>query len=1085
MSFYKKFLWSLCLLSLCLPAPGVIAGSDDAAPILQFRNKQFDPLQDGGSQENEKAAPRKLMRAEVSAPAYYIVQFDGPIQSGWKDNLTDLGATFFDYVPQYGFIIKADSAVESAIREAPHVRWLGKYTAELKISGSVYSSTSGENSEGTTLRVRVNAFPGEDITALSTAIANADGYVESSSEDEWGITLLVTVPAERLEDLADIQGVKWIGPAGEFKQMNNIGSTIMQVRGPREKVWSTSHSKLFGEGQIIGICDSGIDTGNPTTIHADFDDGNGGSRIISNTVFSGAFLQDRSGHGTHVAGSVLGNGKMSGSDPAEDDYPESCFAGVAPKARAYFQTVGPEDGGPNLPGIPEDLSEVFTPAWDAGARTHTNSWGGGIFGDYDSFSVDVDQFTWSHKDFLILFAAGNDGIDMDRDGVIDAYSLAPPGTAKNCLTVGAGESLRQNGGYAKDTWGVWKKDYAAEPIFSSPTSDKPNGMAAFSSRGPTLDGRFKPEIMAPGANILSTRSSVQVGDGWGTYNDYYYWSGGTSMSTPLTAGTVLLLREYLIKQEEIANPSAALVKTALIHGATDVFPGQYGNGLYLEIPSAPNSVAGWGRVNLEGAVNGDPNYSLVYKDISSPAPEDSSYARTFSMDVADDGKPFKATLGWIDYPGSEATAGALVNDLDLRVQKPDGTWVYPDNANKGGVFSFVNFLDGMPDTKNDDEKVAIRVTPSSYPMQVESVMVNFANPDFDGSGTEEETGLSLVIYEWTGTGVGEELYRKKYEFVRKGTPLFPVNYAVTEGEIVIAVEVESDNVGVMVQDGNPSGRSLVWENDDWATASFSAGITAFLRAAPSETHFDRVNNTVSVTVPDPDPGTYTVEVSAYNIPYGPQPYALVMSGLTTAIPTSGNTSVGTNPGQPDAPTVTISERTRTSKSKYEIENETGVRLNEVFGGLVEFKGTITGNYGAGMVSMRYAVTGLPARKAGTFSLKKLLGSGLVRDFTYPKIAEYADGNWWLADAGGEYIDADRVLDPDGTYYVVSVIKDNGPFDVNPDVNIVEDPQVLSGSSTLGGLGGGCTVGGTGDGAPLLLLVAALCLIALRGRRRSR
>ena len=317
----------------------------------------------------------------------------------------------------------------------------------------------------------------------------------------------------------------------------------------------------------------------------------------------------------------------------------------------------------------------------------------------------------------------------------------------------------------------------------------------------------------------------------------------------------------------------------------------------------------------------------------------------------------------------------------------------------------------------------------------------------------------------------------------KGSPLFPVDYAVTEGEIVIAVEVESDNVGVMVQDGNPSGRSLVWENDDWATASFSAGITAFLRAAPSETHFDRVNNMVSVTVPDPDPGTYTVEVSAYNIPHGPQPYALVMSGLTTAIPTSGDTSVSTNPGQPDAPTVTISERTRKSKSKSEILNETGVMLDEIFGGLVEFKGTITGNYGAGMVSMRYAVKGLPVRKAGTFTLKKLLGDGLVRNFTYPKMEEYADGYWWLADAGGGYIDADTVLDQDGTYYVVSVIKDNGTFDANPAVNIVEDPQVLSGSSTLGGLGGGCTVGGTDDGTTALLLVAALCLTALQGRRR--
>jgi hypothetical protein len=1083
MSLIKKILWSILVFFLCLPAPGAVAGSEDAAPILQFRNKQFDPLEDAPSQENLSAAPQLFMRRMVSGPAYYIVQFDGPIQSEWKESLTALGATFFDYVPQYGFIIKADSAVESSIRETPHVRWLGKYTAELKISDSVYNSASGDESEGSTIKVRVNAFPGEDLSALSAAIENADGQVESSSEDEWGITLLVTIPAERLEDLAEIPGVKWIGPAGQFRQMNNVGSTIMQVRGPREKVWSVPNSKLFGDGQIIGICDSGIDTGDPSTAHDDFDDGAGGSRIIANTVFPGAFMQDRSGHGTHVAGSVLGNGKMSGADPATDDYPESCFAGIAPKARAYFQTVGPENGGSSLPGIPEDLSEVFTPAYAAGARTHTNSWGGGVFGDYDSFSVDVDQFAWSHKDFLILFSAGNSGIDMDRDGVIDAYSLTPPGTAKNCLTVGAGESLRQSGGYADRTWGIWETNYAAEPIFSSPTSDKPNGMAAFSSRGPTLDGRFKPEIMAPGANILSTRSSVQVSDGWGPYNDYYYWSGGTSMSTPLTAGTVLLLREYLIKQEGIANPSAALVKTALLHGATDVSPGQYGDGFYTEIPSAPNWVAGWGRVNLEGAVNADSNYSLVYHDVTSSAPEDSSYLRTFSMTVADDGKPFKATLGWSDYPGSEATAGTLVNDLDLRVQKPDGTWVYPDNANKGGALSIISYIDGTPDVKNDDEKVAIRVTPSSYPMQMESLMVEFANPDYNGIDPEEETGLSVVIYEWTGSGVGEELYRKKYDFVQKGSPLFPVGYAITEGEIVIAVEVESENVGVMVRNGNPSGRTLVWEEGAWATASFSAGMTAILRAAPSETNFDRVNNTVSVSVPDPEPGAYTVEVSAHIIPHGPQPYALVMSCLTTAVPTSGNSSVSTNPGQPDAPTVTISNRTRSSKTKYDIESETGVMLDEIFGGLVEFSGTITGNYGQGLVSMRYAVTGLPARKAGAFSLKKLLGGGSMLDFTYPKMAEYADGNWWLADAGGEYIDADRMIDQDGTYYVVSVIKDNGPYDANPVVNIVEDPQVLSGSG--GVLGGGCTVGGTCDTTAPLLLVAALCLIALRCRRRCR
>ncbi len=46
---------------------------------------------------------------------------------------------------------------------------------------------------------------------------------------------------------------------------------------------------------------------------------------------------------------------------------------------------------------------------------------------------------WDHKDFLILFSAGNDGADADGDGVVDLSSIGSPATAKNCLTVGASE----------------------------------------------------------------------------------------------------------------------------------------------------------------------------------------------------------------------------------------------------------------------------------------------------------------------------------------------------------------------------------------------------------------------------------------------------------------------------------------------------------------------------------------------------------------------------------------------------------------------------------------------------------------------
>ena len=77
-------------------------------------------------------------------------------------------------------------------------------------------------------------------------------------------------------------------------------------------------------------------------------------------------------------------------------------------------------------------------------------------------------------------------------------------------------------------------------------SDDPTGLAAFSSRGPTDDGRIQPDVFAPGTNILSLRSTRTSATGWGLYqhNSNYLFMGGTSMSTPITAGAVVLIREF-------------------------------------------------------------------------------------------------------------------------------------------------------------------------------------------------------------------------------------------------------------------------------------------------------------------------------------------------------------------------------------------------------------------------------------------------------------------------------------------------------------------------------------------------------------
>src|SRR3989338_1286981 len=90
------------------------------------------------------------------------------------------------------------------------------------------------------------------------------------------------------------------------------------------------------------------------------------------------------------------------------------------------------------------------------------------------------------------------------------------------------------------------KKWGAEPIASSRLSEDARGMAAFSSRGPTADGRIKPEVVAPGTNIVSARSTHEKATvGWGTYGDKYLYMGGTSMATPLSSGALGILRQFL------------------------------------------------------------------------------------------------------------------------------------------------------------------------------------------------------------------------------------------------------------------------------------------------------------------------------------------------------------------------------------------------------------------------------------------------------------------------------------------------------------------------------------------------------------
>ena len=715
--FIIAFTLTVCFETACFS--GQTEGTQMSKSIqIRLHKMHFDPL---------KKVPQikpglNMINSYVSGEiGYYIVQFDGPIEDSWKKTLTERGVQLFDYIPDFAFIVRMDSRKEQAVRGLPHVRWLGIHQPSYKISQGALDQMSGKKpgmkvDEIPHVLLHISVFPNENINIIKKRITERGGSIIESTTTTWKTKFKIDIRADRIAELPSISGVKWIEPVPEWKLFNNVSTDIINVRSPR------NNFGLYGVGQTIGIADTGLDKGstNPANLHDDFENGAGISRVTAliDRVADGA-NDVRSGHGTHVAGSVLGNGDLSGSNPASNNFPPSCFAGMAPKANLVFQAVENNSTG-SLSGIPLDLNVLFGQADSAGADLHTNSWGAPYPSMYTSSSAEVDQFMWNNPEFLILFSAGNEGVDWNLDGIVDLYNIGSPATAKNCLTVGASEGNRPSGAGYDIPWGTgsWAVKYPVYPISSDHVSDNPSGMAAFSSRGPVLDGRYKPDIVAPGTNILSTRSSVASGSLWGWYNSNYVWSGGTSMSTPLTAGAAALMREYLIDEKDITSPSAALIKASLLNSAEGISPGQYGTGAFQEIPDSPvpNNVEGWGRLNLGNGVYPSSPFEIIYFDVKGQDALGTGQFDEYIVNVNDPSRPLKVNLVWTDFPGSPAANGGLVNDLDLQVTDPSSNIHYPDHALPNPAnFDRVNNVVGVTLVNPNTGMYRVRVTGYNVP----------------------------------------------------------------------------------------------------------------------------------------------------------------------------------------------------------------------------------------------------------------------------------------------------------------------------------------------------------------------------------
>ncbi len=664
---------------------------------------------------------------------HHLVQFIGPVKQAWLKAVAACGATLRESLGDFSYVVKANAATMRKVAALDFVRTSGHWPHPARVSPTLQAECAHDN--GTTPHLHaltLEVFDAKDLPAVAQAVRAMGLTVEAAAPGARTLTLQVPFPGPRplaqiIQSLSAIHGVRWVREKVLARKRNDVARRLM---GTHHTVSAPRGMQLTGLGEVIGVCDTGLDGGRVDDMHPDFA---GRVKFIKSYPIAahwapwvhnvgdddGAADVD-SGHGTHVAGSVLGNGAASRG---------RALRGLAHEAQLVFQAVeqrvqwkphipSPDRDQPYaLAGIPDDLETLLHDAYRQGARIHSNSWGGGAPGEYDDQCRRLDDYVWRHKSFCVLVAAGNDGSDGNADGRIDATSVESPGTAKNCITVGASES--QRAAFGDTTYGAWwPNSFPVAPFRRDALADNPRQVVAFSSRGPTADQRPKPDVVAPGTFILSTRSRrlPEGSTGWAPHanNPLYFHLGGTSMATPLAAGAVALLRQALRQHHGIKQPSAALLKALLMAGAKRLPSSASVGGADALI----DNEQGAGLINLDRSLQ-----RVLVAAHGRGLRTGQLSTRRFEVPDSAKHKTIRVVMAYSDAPGER-----LVNNLNLLVQDPAetrhlgrGSGAPPSDADAGVM---------VLDQTHNVEIVQARAKPGTWTLTVAASNVPEGPQDF-------------------------------------------------------------------------------------------------------------------------------------------------------------------------------------------------------------------------------------------------------------------------------------------------------------------------------------------------------------------
>ncbi|TXK52795.1 S8 family serine peptidase [Pontibacter qinzhouensis] len=277
------------------------------------------------------------------------------------------------------------------------------------------------------------------------------------------------------------------------------------------------------------------------------------------------------------------------------------------------------------------------------------------FGYYSDVATSWDRISYNAPYYLIVKSAGNNRNDNGPAVGEPYYKRSRNGNFT--LEASRPANISNNNGYDNiPTYGTAKNILTVGAVAPIPNGyNKPADVAvsAFSSFGPTDDGRIKPDIVGNGVAVLSTSSTSDFA---------YRSSNGTSMASPNVAGTLLLLQEHYANLNNGAAMRSATLKGLAIHTADEAGPAP-----------GPDYRHGWGLLNADKAASVISNTNQAHLLQERSLNQSQTY--TFQV-VASGYGPLVATICWTDPEATATPIGRealnnrtprLVNDLDLRV----------------------------------------------------------------------------------------------------------------------------------------------------------------------------------------------------------------------------------------------------------------------------------------------------------------------------------------------------------------------------------------------------------------------------------